>query len=63
MPLAFDFTSTLVRGWIFPVATTERAMSPFSAVASLEGSISVFEREAETMPTIASARTPAPTPM
>ena len=28
MPLALDLTSTLVMGWIFPVATTERATSP-----------------------------------
>jgi hypothetical protein len=39
MPLALDFTSTLERGWIFPVATTERAMSPRVTSANLEGSI------------------------
>ena len=62
MPLAFDLISTLERGWIFPVATTERAMSPFSAVASFEGSISVFDRDAETIPTIASTTPRAPAP-
>src|SRR5215813_6894637 len=39
MPLAFDFTSTLVIGSILPVATTLLAMSPCSTVASLLGSI------------------------
>ena len=41
MPLAFDLTSTLVMGSILPVATTLFARSPFSTLASLEGSILV----------------------
>src|SRR3972149_6227751 len=40
MPLAFDLSSTLARGSILPVATTDRAMSPFSTLARLGGSIS-----------------------
>src|SRR5580698_7131724 len=39
IPDALDLTSTLVMGWTLPVATTERAMSPRSALASWEGSI------------------------
>src|SRR5258708_28376937 len=42
MPLAFDFTSTLDLGWIFPVATTDFAMSPRSTPASFDGSIVLF---------------------
>src|ERR1700722_11516672 len=38
MPEALDLTSTLVMGWTLPVATTERAMSPRSALPSWEGS-------------------------
>src|ERR1700679_635861 len=38
MPLALDFTSTSVMGWTFPVATTERAMSPVSTVPIWDGS-------------------------
>ena len=41
MPLALDLTSTLVMGSILPVATTLFARSPFSTLASLEGSILV----------------------
>jgi hypothetical protein len=40
MPLAFDLISTFVIGSIFPVATTERAMVPRSAVASLDSGMS-----------------------
>src|SRR5216684_704641 len=50
MPLALDFTSTLERGWILPVATTTFARSPRSAAASLEGSISWFGRRAAYTP-------------
>ena len=39
MPLAFDFTSTLVIGSTLPVATTLLAKSFFSTLASFEGSI------------------------
>ena len=39
MPLALDFSSTLVMGWILPVATTLLAMSLRVALASLLGSI------------------------
>src|ERR1039457_814298 len=41
MPLALDLTSTLVMGSILPVATTLFAKSPFSTLASFEGSILV----------------------
>src|SRR5579863_1225717 len=41
MPLALDFTSTLMIGVTLPVATTLLARSPFSTLASLEGSILV----------------------
>src|SRR5258708_5852940 len=54
MPEAFDFTSTLVIGWIFPVATTERATSPRVTLAILLGSME--EPEA-----IRATATPAPT--
>src|ERR1700740_2770269 len=39
MPLALDLSSTLVMGWILPVATTLLAMSPRVTLASLLGSI------------------------
>src|SRR5271166_2020207 len=39
MPEAFDLTSTLVMGWIWPVATTERATSPRVTLAILLGSM------------------------
>ena len=42
MPLALDLTSTLARGWILPVATTDRATSPFSIEAIFEGSMVLF---------------------
>src|SRR5271165_6189355 len=60
MPLAFDFTSTLVIGVTLPVATTLFARSPFSTLASLVGSILVPPRVAATA-TITSARTAAET--
>src|ERR1700681_489393 len=41
MPLALHLISTLVMGSILPVATTLFARSPFSTLASLEGSILV----------------------
>src|SRR5262245_27563951 len=56
MPLAFDLTSTLTRGWILPVATTERAMSPRSTEASFEGSISCRDPKAAFRPTNATTR-------
>src|SRR6266446_3401856 len=40
MPLALDLISALESGWILPVATTTRARSPRSTLASLAGSIS-----------------------
>ena len=49
MPLAYDFTSTFVIGSTFPVATTYFARSPFSTVASFEGSICRFGRRAAPM--------------
>ena len=48
MPEALDLTSTLVMGWTLPVATTERAMSPCSALASCEGSSFVLLPRAAT---------------
>src|SRR5580692_4277653 len=42
MPEAFDFTSTLVIGSIFPVATTDRATSPRVTLASRLASIVVL---------------------
>src|ERR1035438_2155693 len=39
MPEALLLTSTLVMGWILPVATTERATSPRVTLASLLGSM------------------------
>ena len=50
MPLAFDLISTLVIGVIFPVATTLLARSPFSTLASFEGSILVPPRVAAISP-------------
>src|SRR3990167_4715379 len=52
MPLAFDLTSTLAKGSILPVATTDRAMSPRSTLASFEGSISWLGRSATATPTM-----------
>src|ERR1700674_4560142 len=59
MPLAFDLTSTLVMGSILPVATTLFARSPFSTLASLEGSILVPLLDAINTPVTTRARTPA----
>jgi hypothetical protein len=59
MPLALDFTCTFERGSILPVATTERAMSPFSMAASFEESIPSWPREADTRPTTPRRTTPA----
>src|ERR1700679_664993 len=50
MPLALDLTSTLVMGSILPVATTLFARSPFSTLASFEGSILVPPLDAITTP-------------
>src|SRR5258705_3692957 len=51
MPDALDLTSTLVIGCTFPVATTERAMSPGSALPSCEGSnLVVLPRAATAKP-------------
>src|SRR5579862_2559605 len=59
MPLAFDFTSTFVMGVTLPVATTLLAKSPFSTLASFEGSILVPPRvAAKTPPAISSTMTP-----
>src|SRR5258708_39245222 len=53
MPLAFDFTSTLVMGSTLPVATTLLARSAFSTLASFDGSIFVLPWEnAATAPPI-----------
>src|SRR6202453_1680481 len=57
MPLAFDLTSTLVIGSILPVATTLFARSPFSTLASFEGSILVPPVDAITTPVTTRART------
>ena len=58
MPLAFDFTSTLVIGVTLPVATTLLARSPFSTLASFDGSILVPPRvAAKTPPAISSTMT------
>lgn len=48
MPEALDLTSTLVMGWTLPVATTDLAMSPFSAFANCEGSSLVLLPRAAT---------------
>src|SRR6185369_14946323 len=50
IPLALDLISTLVMGWILPVATTLLARSPFSTFASLVGSILVPPVLAATRP-------------
>src|SRR5215470_7418476 len=51
MPEALDLTSTLVMGWTLPVATTERAISPFSTLASWEGSsLALLPRAATVTP-------------
>src|ERR1035441_10351331 len=50
MPLALDLISTLVMGSIFPVATTLFAKSPFSTLASFDGSILVPLLEAISAP-------------
>src|SRR5260221_5720542 len=63
MPLAFDFTSTLVIGVTLPVATTLLARSPFSTLASFEGSILVPPRvAANTPPAMRSTSTPTTLP-
>src|SRR3990172_408074 len=59
MPLAFDLSSPLTSGSILPVATTDRAMSPFSTLASFEGSISRLGRSASARPKMVPA---SPTP-
>ena len=51
MPEALDLSSTLVMGWTLPVATTERAMSPFSTLASCDGSsLALLPRAATVTP-------------
>ena len=50
IPLALDFTSTLVMGVTLPVATTLLARSPFSTFCSFEGSILVPPRVAAISP-------------
>ena len=55
MPLAFDFTSTFVIGVTLPVATTLLAKSPFSTLASFDGSILVPPRVAANTPTAISS--------
>ena len=57
MPLAFDLISTLVSGWILPVATTDRARSPFSTAASLDGSMGLPPLRAATRPRTARTAT------
>ena len=61
MPLAFDLTWTLVSGWILPVATTERARSPFSTVASRDASSVLPLPRAAITPKTASTTTARPT--
>ena len=58
MPLAFDFTSTFVMGVTLPVATTLLARSPFSTLASFDGSILVPPRVAAKTPTAISSTMP-----
>ena len=54
----FDLTSTLVIGWICPVATTERATSPRVTLASLLGSTgSPFTRRTRPAPAATRTRT------
>ena len=53
MPLALDLTSTLDSGSIFPRATTERAISPRSAVTSFSGGIGLaFFKVADPTPIV-----------
>src|ERR1019366_9748352 len=59
MPLALDLISTLVMGSIFPVATTLFAKSPFSTLASFDGSILVPLLEAISAPATTSTTTTA----
>ena len=59
MPLAFDLISTLVSGWILPVATTDFARLPFSTAASFDGSIALPPRRAATKPSTARTATPS----
>jgi hypothetical protein len=60
--LALLLTSTLVMGWILPVATTERATSPRVTLASLLGSMDAPEASrASAMPSTSTTRAmPAP---
>src|SRR6185312_4837314 len=62
MPLALDFTSTLVMGSIFPVATTLCARSPRSTLPSFEGSILVLPLVAAISPTAIKITTTTATP-
>src|ERR1017187_4470438 len=58
MPDALLFTSTLVMGWIFPVATTDRATSPRVTFANRLGSIEEpLTSRASATPAIATIRT------
>src|ERR1017187_8458608 len=59
MPLALDLISTLVMGSILPVATTLFARSPFSTLASFEGSILVPPLDAISAPATTKMRTTA----
>src|ERR1035437_5192317 len=59
MPLALDLISTLVMGSILPVATTLFARSPFSTLASFEGSILVPPLDAISTPVTTRTRTAA----
>ena len=62
MPLALDFTSTLVMGVTLPVATTLLARSPFSTLASFDGSILVPPRVAAKTPIAIRRTIPSPMP-
>src|ERR1035437_1313981 len=58
MPDALLFTSTLVMGWIFPVATTDRDTSPRVTFANRLGSIEEpLTSRASATPAIATIRT------
>src|SRR3981081_3082211 len=59
MSLALDLISTLVVASILPVATTLFARSPFSTLASLEGSILVPPLDAISAPATTRTRTAA----
>ena len=59
MPLAFDLISTFVIGSIFPVATTDRAITPRSTVASLESGRSADDPYSADTPHAAAAITAA----